>query len=171
MIKHETGSVIASLLVDPSGKVERCAVLYSSQSVSLDRATCRIITERALFRPAMNDAGKAIYSIIVSPPIRWLLSDAPLPPIVKLKPDAEIGLNGAPSGVTLPIDVIVNYVVTAEGQIQSCKASSSGKYPAALVAIACQPASLPVPVPTKNKAGQPVDVLYTSTAHFFVGKP
>ena len=168
---RETGSVVTSLLIDPTGKVERCTVIYSSHSVSLDRATCRIITERALFRPAVNDAGKPIYSIYVAPPVTWWVSDAPQLPLVTLKPDAEIGLNGAPNGITLPLNVTVSYVVTAAGQIQSCSASQPGKYPDALVAIACQQSSLPAPVPTKNKAGQPVDVSYTSTAHFFVGKP
>jgi TonB family protein len=55
---NEQGIVIARLGVDASGKVTSCAVLVSSNSSNLDRATCTIAVIRWKFHPAIGADGK-----------------------------------------------------------------------------------------------------------------
>lgn len=54
----EEGSVGFRLQVDRTGRVSACRVTSSSGSAPLDEATCRLIAERARFRPARDHRGK-----------------------------------------------------------------------------------------------------------------
>ena len=72
---REDGTVIAALAIDPQGAVTACRIATSSNSASLDAATCRIITTRKPnFVPARDAAGKAVagtYDL----KIRWTLPE------------------------------------------------------------------------------------------------
>jgi TonB family protein len=57
--RHEQGKVDFRLDIDAAGAVAGCTVTHSSGSASLDEATCRILRERARFRPARDADGKA----------------------------------------------------------------------------------------------------------------
>lgn len=78
---REDGTVIAALAIDPQGAVTACRIATSSNSASLDAATCRIITTRKPnFVPARDAAGKAVagtYDL----KIRWTLPDAQPSPL------------------------------------------------------------------------------------------
>ena len=54
------GRVQVRLHIGTDGIVSGCDVIASSDSAALDSATCRVLTERARFRPARNAAGKAV---------------------------------------------------------------------------------------------------------------
>lgn len=54
---NEEGRVIARLDVGPDGKVTKCAVVVSSSSMNLDRATCTIAAIRWRFYPAIAADG------------------------------------------------------------------------------------------------------------------
>ncbi|HEX3422750.1 MAG TPA: energy transducer TonB [Sphingomicrobium sp.] len=69
----EEGTVQAKLSVDASGRVMDCWILHSSGHRSLDGATCNILRQRARFAPARNGEGKAVPSVVVTPPVRWQL--------------------------------------------------------------------------------------------------
>lgn len=58
--RREQGTVTFSILVGPDGRVADCTVTGSSGSASLDAATCRILRERARYRPARDPQGNAV---------------------------------------------------------------------------------------------------------------
>lgn len=56
---HEQGAVGFRLEVAADGRPAGCSVVSSSGSQSLDSTTCRLLMERARFRPARDAQGKA----------------------------------------------------------------------------------------------------------------
>ena len=68
------GSTTVHLKVSEVGRVGRCVVERSSGNAALDRATCRVITSRGRFRPAVDAAGRPVASIYPST-IHWLLHE------------------------------------------------------------------------------------------------
>jgi TonB family protein len=57
---HEQGKVDFRLDIDSAGAVARCTVTHSSGSASLDETTCRLLQQRARFRPARDSDGNAV---------------------------------------------------------------------------------------------------------------
>lgn len=78
----EQGQVGFELDVAPHGAVTTCRVIRSSGSTSLDGATCRIMTERARFRPARDAAGNGVADRFRSR-VTW-----EMPPDVAVNPPA-----------------------------------------------------------------------------------
>jgi TonB family protein len=60
------------LRVSAAGRVEKCDIERSSGSAALDRATCRVITKRSRFRPALDGAGRAVTGTYTGM-IHWVL--------------------------------------------------------------------------------------------------
>ena len=56
--RGDEGTVGVLLTIGTNGRTSRCVVTASSRSSSLDAATCRILTERAGFAPALDRRGK-----------------------------------------------------------------------------------------------------------------
>lgn len=56
---EQTGTVIVRLSTDAAGKVTDCAVVQSSNSRSLDAATCQKAKERGRYQPASGSNGQA----------------------------------------------------------------------------------------------------------------
>jgi protein TonB len=54
------GTVFVSFRVRTDGAVDRCQVLRSSGFAVFDTATCRLIEQRFRFRPARDEAGRAV---------------------------------------------------------------------------------------------------------------
>jgi TonB family protein len=80
----EEGRVRIALDVDPQGKPTSCTVLQSSGHPRLDERTCQVAMERAAFRPARDEQGKAVSSVWHSRPIAWKIpsmNQATLPPM------------------------------------------------------------------------------------------
>ncbi|MEO7409993.1 MAG: energy transducer TonB [Sphingomicrobium sp.] len=74
----QQGTVRVRLKVSAEGRVMACSIIQSA-SPSLDRTTCRILSERARFRPATGTNGVAIESEFEAPPIHWVLPGKPAP--------------------------------------------------------------------------------------------
>ena len=70
--KGEQGTVGFRLVVGADGKVSDCAVISSSGSETLDRATCRLMREKARFRPATDASGNPKTDTFESQ-VRWRL--------------------------------------------------------------------------------------------------
>lgn len=68
----EQGTVRFRLSVNAKGRVEGCAITASSGSPSLDAASCRIVTTRARFEPAVDSEGKPTSDYIESK-LAWTL--------------------------------------------------------------------------------------------------
>lgn len=65
------GSVTVDLTVSPKGQVTACRVTKSSGHQVLDDATCKIMSSRARFTPALDSAGNPIEAHYTAPPITW----------------------------------------------------------------------------------------------------
>lgn len=76
MMRGEVGSVGFAVAVARDGSVAGCRITASSGSRALDEGTCRIVTERARFRPARNAAGEAVADEVQSR-ITWALPAEP----------------------------------------------------------------------------------------------
>lgn len=68
------GSVRFTLTVGADGKVQDCTVTGSSGFPGLDAATCKYVSRRARFDPAIDTSGGNVPSIFSST-IRWVIPD------------------------------------------------------------------------------------------------
>ncbi|ESZ86940.1 MAG: hypothetical protein Q27BB25_11595 [Blastomonas sp. CACIA14H2] len=58
------------MTIGPDGRVTDCQVTGSSGHADLDEATCKNVTRRARFKPALDQAGNPI-SDTYSNAVRW----------------------------------------------------------------------------------------------------
>ncbi|HZG07864.1 MAG TPA: energy transducer TonB [Allosphingosinicella sp.] len=84
---HEQGSTRFRLDVAKDGRVAACTVTASSGSASLDEATCRIMRERALFKPARNARNRPVEDQ-VNQTITWRIEEVETPPEVDAATEA-----------------------------------------------------------------------------------
>lgn len=56
------GTVAVQVAVAPNGRVANCSAVRSSGTPALDALTCRLVVERARFRPAVDANGRAVQS-------------------------------------------------------------------------------------------------------------
>lgn len=152
--KGEQGEVVADLLVNPAGGVETCSVVLSSSFRDLDQATCALLMRRAEFVPGKDDAGRAVYDVVRTPPITWSLGSFSSFPV---GPDYDLIINRAPDGVRLPLDLDVEYLVTRDGRSQNCRLAPDRSAPAELVALACQTVSSAPANVIRDHNGLPVE--------------
>jgi TonB family protein len=159
----EEGSVATQLVVDPRGRVDSCKVIISSGFADLDATTCRLLTSRARFTPAVGDDGRPIYGLYRSL-INWTLDRSKR---AALGPDAELTLNQAPPGVSLPADVWVSYIIDPNGRLRNCRAyeSAANAYPR-LVGLACQELGRNPAEIVRNSSGEPVAAADTVRVRF-----
>jgi protein TonB len=54
VVAHHTGTADISFTIGVNGRVSNCRVVASSGHEELDSATCRLLTRRARFKPAMD---------------------------------------------------------------------------------------------------------------------
>jgi len=161
--RGEEGSVATQLVVDPKGRVDSCKVIISSGFADLDTATCRLLTSRARFSPARAEDGRPIYGLYRSL-INWSVDRNKR---AALGPDAELTLNQAPPGTSLPADVWVSYIVEPSGAISNCKADSGAPAaPQQLVSLACQQLSRAPAEVIRNSSGQAVEASDTVKVRF-----
>ena len=67
-----SGDVAFLLVVGADGKSTDCRVVHSSGVPLLDQTTCSLISRRARFKPAQNDAGQAVTGYYVNR-VRWVI--------------------------------------------------------------------------------------------------
>ncbi|MBV8688290.1 MAG: TonB family protein [Alphaproteobacteria bacterium] len=60
ILAREEGTTAFLLSVDATGRVTGCAVTGSSGFARLDQTTCRLMMERARFKPARDSAGNPV---------------------------------------------------------------------------------------------------------------
>lgn len=74
----KSGSVIANFIVNEFGRVENCKATVSSGYNELDDETCKLITRRYRYKPAIDKMGVTI-SEIKNQRIDWYLPNFPIP--------------------------------------------------------------------------------------------
>ncbi|MEM1052476.1 MAG: TonB family protein [Pseudomonadota bacterium] len=69
-----TGTARFTLQINASGKVSGCKITASTGHTVLDRATCTLLRERAIFNPAKGSDGKAVAGTYASS-VNWSIPD------------------------------------------------------------------------------------------------
>lgn len=73
-LRHKLEGVVETeVSIDAAGKVTECRIIKSSHHPVLDNATCKLVTRRGKFQPAIGPDGKAIPSVVKVPPVEWKL--------------------------------------------------------------------------------------------------
>lgn len=72
------GTTVFRLEIDSAGIPQRCIIVTSSGSASLDNATCDILIARARFKPPKDAKGKSL-SDVYNGKINWRLPDEDAP--------------------------------------------------------------------------------------------
>lgn len=101
---NEQGSTAFKLAIDSSGAVRQCQITGSSGSSTLDEATCRLIRQRANFKPATDAQNNPIEGNY-SNRVRWVLP--------KVAPPE-------------PGTAVTNFVVEADGSVTDCRVELTG---------------------------------------------
>ena len=70
--REEQGTVAYKLAINTRGRVSDCAIVKSSGSAALDKASCSILRRRARFDPALDTAGQPVTDTYEGR-IRWEL--------------------------------------------------------------------------------------------------
>lgn len=74
LAQRAQGSTRYRIQISEVGRAEKCEIVRSSGSAALDQATCRIITSRSRFRPALDAAGRPVASNFTGT-IHWILPE------------------------------------------------------------------------------------------------
>jgi protein TonB len=67
------GTAVAELRINTEGRVSACRIVKSTGHKVLDDATCNLFVRRAKFHPAIDEFGRPMEDVVVSPPIEWRL--------------------------------------------------------------------------------------------------
>lgn len=104
------GTTAFHLTIGGDGTVTGCTVTSSSGSAELDDLTCRLISQRARFSPALNAKGQPIEGSYNSR-IRWVIPK-----------------ESAPSGPVqlAPFSRVVSFWVETDGSITQCRVTMNG---------------------------------------------
>lgn len=131
---NEQGTSAFSVIVDKAGRVKECRITSSSGSAPLDEATCRLVTQRARFFPAVDEQNNPIEGSY-SNRIRWVLP-AVTPPE--------------------PGTALTTFIVEPDGSISDCKITLTGAAARQLSKLGNTCASTARMDPYKGPDGRPV---------------
>ena len=106
----QQGTTGFRVTIDPGGKVVGCEITSPSGFASLDEMTCRVMTQRARFSPALDKKGKPTTGTWASR-CRWVL------------PEPE--LRAAPE----PAVQTISFVIELDGSATECAGSDLGQTP------------------------------------------
>jgi protein TonB len=98
----EQGTTGFRLVVAADGSVSDCTVVQSSGSATLDAATCRLMSSRARFTPALDAKGKPSIDTV----------------------NARIAWRLPPQNVVVPDVALIRFVLGADGKPRDCTAFS-----------------------------------------------
>lgn len=125
MLMEERGRALFAVEVNPHGRVASCTIVQSSGFVRLDELTCRLVTRRARFAPAMTADGEPTIGYY-SQAVRWEL-------------DWNGSLRAKTLGWTRPKSSIANKergqvaieaIVRPDGTVGDCRVLTSSGHPA-----------------------------------------
>jgi hypothetical protein len=159
---NESAAVYVRVVVTPKGKAESCTPIVQTKSQTLADLSCRLLMERAVFRPAEDGPGHPVYGTFM----RWVnwttASRAGTVPssdwVAKVLPaDMEIAVKALPSELGKSVDMYVALSLGTDGTPSGCAPiATQPTRPAALVAVACQQLSARPWSALTEPSGQPV---------------
>ncbi|MFL6767014.1 MAG: TonB family protein [Sphingomicrobium sp.] len=164
LANNEGGFARYEATVDPTGKVERCDLLVETGVRELDSATCRLISSRARFKPALDADGQPTFGVVRAwnswQVGKWLYASRPR------SFDLSLALNRLPSNLASPTYVSVVAAVDDAGRMKACHSSGTG-HESKLGELACaQVVALKDWSPAKTKSGTPVSSVQLITVQF-----
>ena len=124
MLMEERGRSLFAVQVNPDGRVANCTIVESSGFARLDDLTCRLVTRRARFSPAMTADGAPTVGFY-SQAVRWEL-------------DNDGSLKAKTLGWSRPKSSIANKerglvaitaVVQPDGTVSDCRVLTSSGHP------------------------------------------
>lgn len=119
---REEGTVHMELTVDSAGQVAGCKVNESSLSAALDAAACALMRSKGQFSPALDSDGKPTRGVLAAS-FRWTLPDQAGGEGNAVSPSPGPGFPmGEPGSATITV------LVTADGRVEDCRFSSTGKF-------------------------------------------
>lgn len=99
ILQNRQGVTQFRLTIDRQGMVQDCVVVETSGSIELDSRTCTLLTKRAQFKPAVNEAGEPTSGFYRSS-IRWHMPRD----------------SGSPDTYST-----TSYIVETDGRLSECK--------------------------------------------------
>jgi hypothetical protein len=69
--RMQSGTSQYQLLVNEKGEVTGCDLIVQSGVPVIDSMGCQVMRERAKFKPSIDTTGKAVRSVVTTPPIVW----------------------------------------------------------------------------------------------------
>jgi TonB family protein len=108
VLDQSEGAVSFELKVDPQGRVSQCVVTISSGVATLDDTACNLITQRAVFDPARDKKGKAVWGTYSSRVV-WKMNDPTPPP--------------------QPMQTMSSFIVETDGSVTDCVMTATGISP------------------------------------------
>lgn len=123
--EQREGVVSFRLIIGPDGRVSACQITASSGSLALDEATCRLLPERATFRPGLDAKGRPTVSSYSSR-VRWII---PQQPVTSLPGSFQVQ----------PVTRVMTYLVEPDGTPTQCSETENGQpFPAELSRSPCK---------------------------------
>lgn len=125
MLTGEHGRTGFSLEVDPDGRVASCTIFTSSGFPRLDDLTCALVTRRARFIPAVDEAGRPAFGRYAQH-MRWELDrDGSLSAksLAWKRPQSSVAKKERGT-------VLFGAVVQTDGSVGDCTIIESSGYPA-----------------------------------------
>ena len=98
------------LTVGTNGRVAACSILQTSGTNLLDEATCRAVSQRAMFKPALDLNGNAVDGTYTNR-IRWIIP-------AEDSPDALVQL--------AELTRVVTFIVETDGAVTHCSMLING---------------------------------------------
>jgi hypothetical protein len=120
MLERREGTTGFRVTYGASGAPEKCEIVSGSGHADLDATTCRLVMERAWFRPGKDRAGKLVGGTYTNR-IRWTIPEGWTPPG---------GTPGQPNPVpfTDPGRLTVEFTVDAVGAVEKCEGQIDGLF-------------------------------------------
>lgn len=131
---NDQGTSAFSLIVDKTGRVKECRITSSSGSALLDETTCRLVTQRARFIPAVDAQDNPIEGAYANR-VRWVLPSVTAPE---------------------PGTALTTFIVEADGSISDCSINLTGAAARQLAKLGNTCASTVRMNPYKGPDGKPV---------------
>lgn len=123
--EQREGVVGFRLTVGPDGRVSGCSVTATSGFAPLDEATCRLLSERATFRPGLDARGRPTASSYSSR-VRWII---PRQTVTTLPGSFQVQ----------PVTRAMTYVVEPDGTPTQCSETENGQpFPVELSRSPCK---------------------------------
>jgi TonB family protein len=157
--------------VGPDGTIQGCEVESGSGDNGLDELSCKKVTRRANFRPAMSAAGRTAPGVYRTY-IAWDVTKAPAATSRVSNADLNLSVASLPQGIHSPAAVRIMFAVDGEGRMTSCQSEPTQGFEQvekepALVAVACDQLMKSYrPVPARNSAGEPVPSVQDAIVRF-----